>query len=212
MNFEQISIMNKKYFALLLFLITITSHSQIDFGFKGGVNFNSPKRAKFMGDFNHTYNAENRIGFHLGVFAEAEIPKLGIFFRPELIYTHIKSEYRNLISDDYEGLTINKIDIPVLLGTKVVGPLRLLFGPSFQFMVDSSFSLDEFQEINKDVFALNMQLGIGLKFESFDVDVRWERGLSNSESNYDTDLANGLVNFDTSSNQFILGLSYRFGK
>lgn len=204
--------MNKKYFTLFLILITISSYSQIDFGIKGGLNFNSPKKANIIGDLNASFNAENRLGFHLGIFAEAKIPKSGLFVRPEFVYTNIKSEYNSLIGTGSEGLTINKIDIPILLGTKIVGPLRFLLGPSFQFIVDSNFNVDDFKQINNDVFSLGIQLGIGLKFEKFDVDVRWERGLSNSQSNYVTDLANLGVNFDTSPNQFILGLSYRFGK
>ena len=202
--------MNKKTFALFLMLISISSYSQIDFGIRGGLNLNFSKEANIIGDFNFSGNSENALGFHLGVLSEFEIQKPGLSIRPEILYTNITYDYTGLIDPDSQSLTIQKLDIPVLLGIKITGPFRLLIGPSLQFIIDTDFDVRDFEEINKQAFSLNAQLGLGLKFERFDVDIRWEKGLSNTESNFVTDIANVGVNFDTNPNQLILGVSYRF--
>ena len=203
--------MNKKTLTLITIIISITSHAQIDFGIKGGLNLNFSKEANIVGDFNFSNNSENNLGFHLGVMAEFEIQALGLAIRPEILYTRLKYDYNDLIETGSQSLTNQRIDIPVLVGINITGPLRLLVGPSFQFVIDNDFEVSEFREVNKQAFSLNAQLGIGLKLEKFDVDIRWEKGLSNAESNFVTDLVNAGLNFDTSPNQLILGVAYRFG-
>jgi Outer membrane protein beta-barrel domain len=203
--------MNRIRFTLILILISISSHSQIDIGIKGGLNLNFSKEANIIGDFNFPNNSENALGFHFGIMAEFEIQKLGVILRPEILYTNVNYNYTDLIDLGSQSLTIQKIDIPLLFAIKIKGPLRLLIGPSLEFILNTDFDINEFKEIDNDNFSLNAQIGIGLKFERFDVDLRWERGLSKVESNFVTDIANVGVNFDTRPNQLILGVAYRFG-
>jgi len=209
--------MKKLCCTFIFTLLTITTHSQINYGIKGGLNFNSPKEANIGGTVNGDFNAENRLGYHLGVFIEAKVPVLGIFVRPEVNYTSIKSEYNGLVKSGPQALTINKIDVPVLIGAKIIGPLRVFLGPSLQYIIKSDFEINEFKNVNTDAFSVGMQVGVGLQFGKLGIDARWERGLSKSESKFATDanlladpiFMNVEVNFDTRPNQFILSLSYR---
>ena len=57
---------------------------------------------------------------------------------------------------------------------------------------------------------MNAHLGLGLKFDKFDIDVRWETGLTNSEANFVADIQNVGLNFDTRPNQLIFAIAYRF--
>ena len=107
-----------------------------------------------------------------------------------------------------QTLTINKIDVPILVGMSFVGPLRVFVGPSFQYILDSSFNLNEFNEIDKDAISMGVQLGIGVKLGKIGIDARWEKGITNSKSKFVTALTDSEVNFDTRPNQFIIGLSY----
>lgn len=202
--------MKKLCCTLIFTLLTITTHSQINYGIKGGLNFNSPKEANIGGAVNGDFKAENRLGYHLGVFMEAKVPVLGVFIRPEVNYTSIKSEYIGLVKLGPQTLTINKIDVPVLVGAKI-GPLRVFLGPSLQYIIKSDFNIDEFKNVDTDAFSMGMQVGIGVQFGKFGVDARWERGLSKSESKFVTaaNSTNIAVNFDTRPNQFILSVSYR---
>ena len=209
--------MKKLCCTFIFTLLTITTHSQINYGIKGGLNFNSPKEANIGGTVYGDFNAENRLGYHLGVFIEAKVPVLGIFVRPEVNYTSIKSEYNGLVKSGPQALTINKIDVPVLIGAKIIGPLRVFLGPSLQYIIKSDFEINEFKNVNTDAFSVGMQVGVGLQFGKLGIDARWERGLSKSESKFATDanlladpiFMNVEVNFDTRPNQFILSLSYR---
>jgi hypothetical protein len=203
--------MNKVLFTLLLFFISFNSHSQIDIGIKGGLNLNFSKEANTFTNFNITNNSENGLGFHFGVMAEFEIPKLGIALRPEVLYTNLKQDHIGLFDRGSHLLTIQKIDIPILVAINITGPLRLLVGPSLQFQLDNDLDFEDFREIDSNSFYLNAQIGLGLKFERFDVDLRWERGLSESESNFVSDNFNVGVEFDSRPNQLILGVTYRFG-
>ena len=157
------------------------------------------------------FKAENRLGYHLGVFMEDKVPVIGIFVLPEVNYTSIKSEYNGLVKLGPQTLTINKIDVPILVGTKIIGPLRVFLGPSLQYIIKSDFDVDEFKNVDTDALSLGMQVGLGLQFGKLGVDARWERGLSKSESKFVTgaNSTNVAVNFDTRPNQFVLGVSYR---
>jgi len=203
--------MNRILFTLISIFISISSYSQIDIGIKGGINLNFSKEANIVGDFDISRNSEHDLSFHLGIMAEFEIQKLGISIRPEILYTTNNYDYVGLIDRDSQRLTIQKIDVPILVGIDIIGPLRLLIGPSLQIILDTDFDIKEFQEIDNDTFSLNAQIGLGLKFDRFDVDIRWEKGLTNMESNFVTEIANVGVNFDTRPNQLILGIAYRFG-
>ncbi|CAI8228284.1 MAG: Uncharacterised protein [Formosa sp. Hel1_33_131] len=200
--------MRKIYYTLILTLVTLTSQSQIDYGIKGGLNFNSAEQANQIGDANGAINAENRVGFHLGGFIEAKVPVLGVFVRPEVVFTTISSEYTNLVQPGAQTLTINKIDVPILIGKSFLRTVRVFAGPSFQYIIDSSFNLNEFNETDKDDLSVGVQLGVGFKFGKFGIDARWEKGISNSKSKYIAAATDTEVSFDTRPNQFIIGLSY----
>ena len=182
---------------------------------KAGLNLNFSKEANINGLFtlpnaNTTSNSDNDFGFQVGILAEFEIPKLGIALRPEILYTTINYDYTGLVIPESQKLTIQKIDIPILFGINVKGPFRILIGPSFQFLLDTEFDINDFRETESDSFSLNAHLGLGLKFDKFDIDVRWETGLTNSEANFVADIQNVGLNFDTRPNQLIFAIAYRF--
>jgi len=201
-------IMKKTFYTLILTLITATTQAQIDYGVKGGLNFNSAEQANYIGSANGAINAESRLGFHLGGFIEAKVPVLGLFIRPEVVFTNIKSEYTNLVQPGAQTLTINKIDVPILIGKSFLGTVRVFAGPSFQYIIDSSFNLNEYNQTDNDDLSVGVQFGVGVKLGKIGIDARWEKGISNSKSKFLGAAASSEVNFDTRPNQFIIGLSY----
>ncbi len=143
------------------------------FGIKAGLNYNG--NGNFIDDTrNVVENAERNAGFHVGVFG-----KLGnrLYVRPELVYTSTTSGYE-------EGdLKIQKLDLPVLVGTKVIGPLHAFIGPAFQFLLDTEFSDVTFDTVEND-FTVGVHLGVGVNLGNFGIDLRYERGLSENEVNF----------------------------
>jgi hypothetical protein len=107
---------------------------------------------------------------------------------------------------------VQKINIPLLSLKNTGVPFHILVVPSLQFLVDSEFTMDDFKETNSSLFTLNAHLRLGLKFDKFDIDIRWERWITNSESKCRTDFQDTELTFDSRTNQFILSVAYRFGK
>lgn len=195
--------MKNSLFFTLLFLVSISAVTYAQtangFGFKAGLNYNA------NGDYieSVTSNAENpdrNIGYHLGVFG-----KFGeqVYFKPELVYTSTKSDYNS------NSFKMQKIDAPLLVGLKVLGPISVFGGPSLQYILDTDFKASNLS-INKieNDFSVGLNFGVGLNFNKLGVDVRYERGLSKNEASF---LDNNGINvdnrLDTRPDQLILSLS-----
>ncbi|MFD1615014.1 outer membrane beta-barrel protein [Gelatiniphilus marinus] len=195
--------MKNSFFITLLFLMSISAVSYAQtvsgFGFKAGLNYNA--NGNYVESV--TSNAENpdrNIGYHFGVFG-----KFGkqVYFKPELVYTSTKSDY---VSNSFK---MQKLDAPMLVGLKVLGPISVFGGPSFQYILDTDFKASNLA-INKikNDFSVGLNFGVGLNFNKLGIDVRYERGLSNNEATF---LDNNGINvdnrLDTRPDQLILSLS-----
>ncbi|WP_418603255.1 outer membrane beta-barrel protein [Hwangdonia sp.] len=195
--------MKNSFFITLLFLVSISTatYAQTDtgFGFKAGLNYNANGNY-FESISSNAEHPDRNIGYHFGVFG-----KIGkqVFFKPELVYTSTKSDYNN------NSFNMQKIDAPMLVGLKVLGPISVFGGPSFQYILDTDFKASNLSidKIEND-FSVGLNFGIGLNFNKLGIDVRYERGLSNNEATF---LDNNGINvdnrLDTRPDQLILGLS-----
>lgn len=190
------------------------SNAQVDIGLKGGVNYN------FGGDFKELFSdvgdnainivrtgADNKTGFHLGLWTRFHFA--GLYLRPEISYTELNNAYDNKnvsINNINTKFSTKKLDIPILLGTKIIGPVHIYGGPSVQYILNSKFSADEITQIKTDDISIGLQLGTGIELGNFGIDVRWEKGFSND---LDGEFLNTDIKVDNRPNQIIFGLSYR---
>jgi hypothetical protein len=192
---------------LVVFLalgLSQVSNAQINFGIKGGINYNNNGDATLSSTGNDIINgAESKSGFHAGVWFRGKLPILGLYLRPELVYTQVKSEYTyKSAATDYD---FKKLDVPVLLGKKVLGFGNVFIGPSFQYIIEDDFSFSDLSSDDFDKFSVGMQMGFGVEFGKVGLDVRWERGLSDSEARFTDNNTN--ITVDNRTNQIIFGLS-----
>ncbi|MDX1752348.1 MAG: outer membrane beta-barrel protein [Salinimicrobium sediminis] len=198
----------KKYLVLLMFCITSAAMAQSGFGVKGGLNYADNGEMTYT-DFTNAgediiEGGESKMGYHFGVFYQMNI--LGFSLRPELVYTTTKSSYQfNQEEADYN---VSKIDLPILVGTKVFGPVKLFAGPSLQYIVDNDFEGFELGDV-KDEFTIGAQLGAGIQLGKIGLDVRYERALKENEAEFMTlDGSNsGPTRVDTRPSQVIFSLS-----
>jgi len=162
----------------------LTAQSGSGFGIKGGLNYNG------NGDF----------------FDSAVFGKLGnkIFLRPELVYTSTKSNY------DEGDLKLNKLDAPVLVGVKVIGPLNVFAGPAFQYILNSKFDGVTIDNIEND-FTVGLHIGAGVNLGKLGLDIRYERGFSENEVDFINSNITTLTGdrVDTRPDQVILSLSLK---
>ena len=183
-----------------------TSSAQLQFGIKAGINYNNNGNLTLSGVVNNAVQgADAKSGFHAGIWLRGKLPIVGVYIRPEFVYTQVKSQY--LYKGNNTSYDFKKIDVPVLVGTKLFGIANVFIGPSFQYILNSDFGLNTVNEISLDKFSVGMQSGFGVEFGKLGIDVRWERGLSSTEAIFVDNTTN--INIDNRTNQIILGLSFR---
>lgn len=188
------------------------SQAQLDFGIKAGINYNSDSFQDVKEDLYE--GAESKTGFHAGVWTRVNFPIIGMYIRPELVYTALKSEINPKPANENQGIAsydFQKIDIPVLIGKRFLKVVHAFVGPSFQYIIGSDFSIKDItEELKTDAngFTVGVQLGAGIEIKNIGLDVRWERAFSDVESKY---ISKGIDReFDTRVNQIVIGLSYKF--
>lgn len=183
-------------FAFATSSIFIWAQSGTSYGIKAGLNYNA------NGDYFESISSvvehpDRNIGFHIGVFG-----KLGnrLYFRPELVYTNTKSDYNN---GDFK---MQKIDAPLMVGIKVIGPVSIFGGPSLQYILDSKFDGISIDNIENDI-SVGLNFGAAINFKKFAIDVRYERGFSNNEAQFLNNNNIDISRLDTRPDQVILSLS-----
>ncbi len=171
------------------------------FGLKGGVNYNA-NGSYFNAISNTSEDPTATVGYHIGLFA-----KLGgkVYFRPELVYTSTKSDY-----DTAGDFSMQKLDAPLLVGLKVLGPVHVFAGPSLQYILESDLSNAVINNLEDD-FSVGLNFGIGLNIDQLGIDLRYERGFNSNEATIIANNTNVVSpdRLDTRPEQLILSLSYK---
>lgn len=184
--------------SLFLVLVSTVTYAQTrsGFGFKAGLNYNANGNY-FESISNNAEHPDRNIGFHFGFFG-----KIGkqVYFKPELVYTSTKSDYTS------NSFKMQKVDAPLLVGLKVLGPISVFGGPSFQYILDSEFDGISINNIDKDL-SVGLNFGIGLNLNKIGVDLRYERGFSNNEAKFLENNNISTSRLDTRPDQLILSLS-----
>ncbi|MEQ3654984.1 MAG: outer membrane beta-barrel protein [Dokdonia sp.] len=196
----------KNLMIAVLFLASITAVGQSShFGIKGGLNFGST--GELSGIFDRPIDADNKVGYHLGAFGHVEF--LGLFLQPEVVYTRLNSEYeRSGTSADYN---LSKLDIPVLLGLDILGPINIKAGPSFQVVLNNELDGAGVDiEEPENTFTVGYQLGVGVTLGQLGLDLRYEGAFQENETFGDQTLQDAGFVLDSRPSQWILSLSYAF--
>ena len=123
-----------------------------------------------------------------------------MFFKPEAVYTSTKSDYKDA---DFK---MQKLDVPLLVGIKVLGPISVFGGPALQYILDTEFDGISINEVEND-FSVGLNFGIGLNFKKVGIDLRYERGFNTNEAEFINDNINIPDRLDTRPDQLILSLS-----
>lgn len=190
--------MKRTLLCCVLALSGLAAFSQTDagFGLKAGLNFNSNGDYKF--DSAPDIGSDTKMGYHFGIFGQIGEKW---FLRPELVYTKTKSEYSG---SDFD---MSKLDLPILVGVRIIGPLKIFAGPDLQYILntDTGFSGVTLGDVEND-FTVGLQIGAGVDLGNIGVDLRYERGLSANEADF---VGISDRRLDTRTSQFILGLSVK---
>lgn len=190
----------KQFLVLFIFALCFSaaSYGQVgsSYGLKGGLNYNS-NGDLFNAIEDAVENPEKNMGFHIGVYG-----KFGnrLYIRPELVYTNTKSKY------DSGEFKLQKIDAPVLAGIKIIGPLHIFLGPSFQYILQSKFEGVSPDDIDEK-FSVGLNFGVGVNLGRIGIDLRYERGFSSNEITFIGNNGIDVSKLESRPEQLILSLS-----
>ena len=206
----------KKVIIAVLLLSGITAFSQSsEFGIKGGLNYGSTGDITSFPDFatNFELEGENKVGYHIGVYSKFEFA--GLFVQPEIAYTKLTTEYDFRGANDFGNVDYNfsKIDVPILVGVNIVGPINIKAGPSFQYILNNEFDgIDIDLREPENSFTVGYQIGAGVTLGQLGFDVRYEGALSNNTVVTQSQVEANDFGFtvDSRPSQWILSISYAF--
>jgi len=130
-----------KTLTFLALLSTSLLQAQFEFGVKAGLNYDS------LGDVDYTdlaatdLSADSKTGYHIGAYGKIDL--LLFYLRPEIQFTKINSGFDN------KSIGLSKIEAPILLGYKILGPLSVFAGPSFQYILNEDVEGTRLQILKK---------------------------------------------------------------
>ena len=196
---------------LLFFLFLLVGSSQLmnaqtAFGVKAGINYNSNSIKEVSSDVFE--GAESKTGYHAGIWLRLKVPVLGLYVKPELVYTNLENEVKYKFTGKMTSYSFQKMDLHILVGKKVFGIGNVYAGPSFQYILNPDFSFSDISDVKADGFTVGFQFGGGIELGNFGIDLRLERAFSAIESRF-IGTTGTAVNFDTRINQVIFGVTYR---
>lgn len=202
--------MKKTLLVAVLALVGTAAFAQSGsgFGIKAGLNYN--KNGDLIGSTGNAVDnilegADGKAGFHVGFWGKLDLPK--IYVRPELVYTNTKSTYQ--VEGSSQNYDISKLDLPVLLGYKFIGPLHIFAGPAFQYTLSNDLGDFEVEDVKND-FTVGLNAGIGVNISKFGADVRYERGFSKNEAEFISGNVSDISGrVDSRPSQVIFSLSYK---
>lgn len=208
-------------FFLICGIVSTSSAQEITyaFGLKGGINYTMGGQitgeSSGVGYWDETAEAQGKIGYHGGAFFQLN---LGRFFaRPELVYTAIETEYE--FPEENSIHSVQKFDIPFLIGYNIYGPIDVYAGPLYSNILDSNIMADDNGDpINVVVqnSPINFQAGAKLEFRRFGIDFRYERTLSPAEP-HGLDFRNSTYGVNRATfddpriNQVIVSVTFKLG-
>ncbi len=192
------------FFMLFISCILFAQEKKITFGVKAGLNYGDNGKIEIAdldiaGNNILSENADDRVGYHLGIFLRGNLTD-NIYLKPELQYTVNNSTY------DLDGnnldYNIKKIDVPILVGISILGPIHVFGGPALQFIIENDLEDVRLGDV-KNEFTVGLQFGAGVQLGGLNADLRYERGLSKNRA----ESIDEGIRVDSRPNQFILSLA-----
>lgn len=213
------TLLSMRHILILFILFSTNLIAQGNLGVNFGLNDDNFGAIENIGNKVDNYNLDvkNSTGFQFGVFTEIDL--ITFYIRPELNLIFSKSNNatafeENSILDQSINIAEHSykstdIQVPIIFGYKVLGPISVFAGPSFKYSLSNSSTKFDLEEI-KDKYTLSLLIGSRFKFRSLSLGLRYERGLNNKEiliiNAKGVDIENS--NIDITTNKLSLNLSY----
>lgn len=149
------------------------------------------------------------IGFNAGIYGNLNLGL--VYIRPKLVYSQANSSYNLYEETGSENFKLSTLDLPVLVGIKIIKPISFVLGPAFKYVIDSDMENLSFKNIENDV-TVGLNVGFAIIIGRVGIDLIYDRGFSENEATFIDDITDVEYTLDTRPNQFMVSLSYRLNK
>ena len=205
-----------KFFSIVLIGASVLTSAQIKFAGKANLLFktDSPSWKNIKGSAVDAYNesGKNHVGFNVGLSAKVNLPA-AFFLMPEIYYTTFKTEFNIPTSNTTLEAKSNRVDVPVLVGYKLLGDnLGVFIGPvaSYNLSTDNQFA--DFKENATKDFTVGYQFGAQVQLQKLIVTAKYEGAFTEDQRDF-ISTANGnteVIRYDSRPSLFMVGLGYEF--
>ncbi|QBO57598.1 outer membrane beta-barrel protein [Chryseobacterium salivictor] len=203
-----------KLFSFVLIGASVLGSAQIKFAAKANLLFktDSPSWESAVKTYNDS--KKNSAGFNVGLSAKVNLPA-SLFLMPEIYYTTFKSEIDVPSPNGTTATTIeaksNRVDVPVLLGYKLLGDnLGVFIGPVASYNLSTDNQFKDFKENATKDFTVGYQFGAQVQLQKLIVNARYEGAFSSDQRNFINNNTNETIRYDSRPSLFMVGLGYEF--
>lgn len=190
-----------------LSFLALSAHAQLDLGLRAGAGLsraNFSELSSAVSAIQSVDDAGHELSYHAGAYLKIGLPL--VFIQTEAIFQQLNqtASIADGSGDISEiELDMSRIDIPILVGTKL-GPLRAMLGPVYSANL-SDLSGNIGQDVESGTWGY--QVGVGVEISRIMLDLRYEGAFSPWASQLIVDNVNGTtINTDLRSSQIILCL------
>ncbi|MCF8253937.1 MAG: PorT family protein [Bacteroidia bacterium] len=178
--------MKKIILSFTCFLIAFTAISQeLEFGFKAGLSKGGFTYSNFTANtVKYSPTNENISTYNFGAYGRLKLWVIGLYVQPELMYNKRGSNVTlETTTDKYIfSNTANYLEIPVLVGFKMLKTFRIYGGPNFQIMTKQKTDIPnapKFASSDLTKKTTGIQLGLGLDLMKLRFDVKYDFNAGN---------------------------------
>lgn len=203
-----------KFFSIVLIGASVLTSAQIKFAGKANLLFktDSPSWQNIKGSAVDAYNeaGKNNVGFNVGLSAKVNLPA-AFFLMPEIYYTTFKTEFNIPTSNTTLEAKSNRVDVPVLVGYKLLGDnLGVFIGPvaSYNLSTDNQFA--DFKENATKDFTVGYQFGAQVQLQKLIVSAKYEGAFTEDQRDFINTNTNETIRYDSRPSLFMVGLGYEF--
>lgn len=189
----------------LIFLMMLASMGYAQ-NFAVGPKFGLSSSQFELKDSNYS-TGNSEFGYHVGIFGR--IGSAGFYVQPEVLFTQTKGTF-SFVSATTSGTSkldanFNRLDVPILLGIKMLRIFRLQAGPIASFNINSDLknAAGIVQSVDYKQATMGYQAGLGLDIGNLIIDAKYESAIGNVIENI------GNFNTDQRFSQWILSIGFK---
>jgi hypothetical protein len=163
---------------MALFMINI-SYGQFTLGPRLGLSSSTVDFDPFTIGGETVSSGNATAGFHAGAFARVTLGFL--YIQPEALFTQSggEIELNDGVLKEIREVEFNKLDFPVMIGTKFLKIFRIQAGPTFSMLLDAEAKgLEEDIKSGYKDSTIGYQAGAGVDLWNLVIDVKYEGNLS----------------------------------